>query len=84
MQLPSMLPFAQGTKIMLKIVFSICCGIDVHKKFVVATVGATNESCVTDYQTRAGVTPQNNESAGKKKSVVFHELEFISRERNIT
>src|SRR5665647_441148 len=37
---------------MLKIVFPICCGIDVHKKFVVATVGTTNKSGVTDYQTR--------------------------------
>ena len=32
--------------------FTICCGIDVHKKFVVATVGTTNKSGVTDYQTR--------------------------------
>src|SRR5665647_3703328 len=37
---------------MLKIVFPICCGIDVHKKFVVATVGTTNRSGVTNYQTR--------------------------------
>ncbi|WP_267894832.1 hypothetical protein [Lentibacillus sp. Marseille-P4043] len=27
---------------MLKIVHPICCGINVHKKFVVATVGTTN------------------------------------------
>jgi transposase len=37
---------------MLKIVYPICCGIDVHKKFVVATIGITNKSGVTDYQTR--------------------------------
>lgn len=37
---------------MFKIVFPICCGIDVHKKFVVATVGTTNKSGVTDYQTK--------------------------------
>ncbi|MFS1511141.1 IS110 family transposase [Chengkuizengella sp. SCS-71B] len=37
---------------MLKIVHSICCGIDVHKKFVVATIGTTNKSGVTEYQTR--------------------------------
>lgn len=37
---------------MLKIVYPICCGIDVHKKFVVATVGATNQSGVTAYQTK--------------------------------
>ncbi len=37
---------------MLKIVYPNCCGIDVHKKFVVATVGTTNKSGVTDYQTK--------------------------------
>ncbi|MBN4050895.1 IS110 family transposase [bacterium AH-315-K05] len=37
---------------MLKIVYPICCGIDVHKKFVVATVGITNKSGVTDYHTK--------------------------------
>lgn len=37
---------------MLKIVHPICCGIDVHKKFVVATVGTTNKSGVTEYQTK--------------------------------
>ncbi len=37
---------------MLKIVYPICCGIDVHKKFVVATVGSTNKSGVTEYQTK--------------------------------
>ncbi|MDI3547635.1 MAG: transposase [Halanaerobiales bacterium] len=37
---------------MLKIVYPICCGIDVHKKFVVATVGTTNKSGVTSYQTK--------------------------------
>ena len=37
---------------MLKIVYPICCGIDVHKKFVIATVGATDKSGVTDYQTK--------------------------------
>ncbi|MBT2217869.1 IS110 family transposase [Virgibacillus dakarensis] len=37
---------------MLRIVHPICCGIDVHKKFVVATVGITTKSGVTEYQTR--------------------------------
>jgi len=37
---------------MLKIVYPICCGIDVHKKFVVATIGSTNKSGVTEYQTK--------------------------------
>ena len=37
---------------MLKIVYPICCGIDVHKKFVIATVGTTDKSGVTDYQTK--------------------------------
>jgi transposase len=37
---------------MLKIVYPTCCGIDIHKKFVVATVGTTNLSGVTEYQTK--------------------------------
>ena len=37
---------------MLKIAYPICCGIDVHKKFVVASVGITNKFGVTEYQTR--------------------------------
>ncbi|GIP19719.1 IS110 family transposase [Paenibacillus montaniterrae] len=37
---------------MLKIVHPICCGIDVHKKFVVATVGTTTQSGITEYQTK--------------------------------
>jgi len=37
---------------MLKIVHPICCGIDVHKKFVVTTIGTTSQSGITDYITR--------------------------------
>jgi len=42
----------RGDVFMLRIVYPICCGIDVHKKFVVATIGSTNKSGVTEYQTR--------------------------------
>jgi transposase len=41
---------------MLKIVHLVCCGIDVHKKFVVATIGTTNAEGVTEYQTRTFTT----------------------------
>ena len=37
---------------MLKIVFPICCGIDVHKDFVVACIAKTNEKSVTTYVLR--------------------------------
>ncbi|WP_434511968.1 IS110 family transposase [Desulfitobacterium sp. AusDCA] len=37
---------------MLKIVHKICCGIDVHKKFVVATIGTTNQAGTTEYKTK--------------------------------
>jgi transposase len=37
---------------MLKIVYPICCGIDVHKNFVVATIAATNRQNITEYQTK--------------------------------
>lgn len=36
----------------LKIVYPICCGIDVHKSFVVACIAATNEKGVTNYKSR--------------------------------
>jgi len=36
----------------LKIVYPICCGMDVHRDFVVACIASTNEKGVTEYQTR--------------------------------
>lgn len=41
---------------MLKIVFPICCGIDVHKRFVVATIASTNINNVTSYATSTFTT----------------------------
>lgn len=37
---------------MLKIVRPICCGVDVHKSFIVASIGTTNENGVTTYKTK--------------------------------
>ena len=37
---------------MLKIVYPICCGMDIHKTFIIATIAATNERNVTTYQTK--------------------------------
>lgn len=37
---------------MLKIVFKICCGIDVHKDFVVACIATTDDKNVTTYQSK--------------------------------
>lgn len=34
----------------LKIVYPVCCGIDVHKSFVVACIATTNEQGVTTYK----------------------------------
>ena len=36
----------------LKIVYPICCGMDVHRDFVMACIASTNERGVTEYQTR--------------------------------
>lgn len=38
---------------MLKIVYPVCCGIDVHKKFVVATIASTDKNNVTTYETKS-------------------------------
>ena len=35
---------------MLKIVYRVCCGMDVHKSFVVACIASTNEHGVTTYK----------------------------------
>lgn len=37
---------------MLKIVFKICCGIDVHKDFVIACIAKTDDKNITTYQTK--------------------------------
>ena len=37
---------------MLKIVYPICCGMDVHKSFVVACIASTNDHGVTTYKSR--------------------------------
>jgi len=42
----------RGDEAMLKIVYPICCGIDVHKTFVVACIASTNANGVTTYQTQ--------------------------------
>ena len=34
----------------LKIVYKICCGIDVHKTFVVACIASTDKHGVTSYE----------------------------------
>ena len=34
----------------LKIVYNICCGIDVHKNFVVACIASTDSNGVTTYE----------------------------------
>lgn len=45
---------------MLKIVYPVCCGIDVHKKFVVGTVASTDKNGVTTYQTNQFNTYSQN------------------------
>lgn len=37
---------------MLKIVYPICCGIDVHKTFIVATIASTDSKNLTTYRTK--------------------------------
>jgi len=45
---------------MLKIVYPICCGIDIHKTFVVACIASTNDKGVTTYQTKRFSTYTKN------------------------
>jgi transposase len=44
----------------LKIVYPICCGIDVHKTFVVAVIAHTNDEGITEYMRRRFSTFTNS------------------------
>jgi transposase len=44
----------------LRIAYPICCGIDVHKTFVVACIATTNDRNVTTYQTKRFSTYTKN------------------------
>lgn len=46
----SPLIFGEEKFTMLKIVHPICCGIDVHKSFVVAVLAITNDKGITEYK----------------------------------
>ena len=37
---------------MLRIVYRICCGMDVHKSFIFACIASTNENGVTSYKSK--------------------------------
>lgn len=45
---------------MLKIVYPICCGMDVHKSFVVACIASTNDKGVTTYKSKRFSTFTND------------------------
>ncbi len=45
---------------MLKIVYPICCGMDVHKSFVYACIASTNEQGVTTYKSKRFSTFTND------------------------
>lgn len=45
---------------MLKIVYPICCGIDVHKNFVVACIASTNDKGITTYKSHRFSTYTND------------------------
>ena len=45
---------------MLKIVYPICCGMDVHKSFLVACIASTNDKGVTSYKQKRFSTFSND------------------------
>jgi len=42
--------FIRKEVLLLKIIYPVCCGIDVHKKFVVACIASTDERGITTYK----------------------------------
>ena len=41
---------------MMKLKYSICCGLDVHKKVIVATIATTDKSGISEYKQRSFTT----------------------------
>jgi len=50
--MPLFLFFETGV-IRMKIIHPICCGVDVHKKTIVATIAATGKNNITTYETKS-------------------------------
>ena len=38
---------------MMKLKYSICCGLDVHKKVIVATIVTTNKDGISEYKQKS-------------------------------
>ena len=55
---------------MLKIVYPICCGIDVHKTFLVACIATTNDKGVTTYTSKRFSTFTNE--------ALCHPFQFVN------
>ena len=64
---------------MLKIVYPKCCGIDVHKSFIVATVGSTDDHGVTSYNTKTFYT-YNKDLKSFKDWLISHSCKDICME----
>ena len=39
--------------LMMKLKYSICCGLDVHKKVIVATIVTTNKDGISEYKQKS-------------------------------
>lgn len=60
---------------MLKIVYPICCGIDVNKKFIVACIASTDNTGITTYKSSRFSTFTN----GLRKLSELALLQFLHR-----
>ena len=40
----------------MKVVYPICCGLDVHKSLIVATIATTDKEGVASYEQRSFIT----------------------------
>ena len=52
--------FDEGSPLMLKIIYPNCCGIDVHKNFIVAVIAITDKQRLTTYHRKRFSTFTNN------------------------
>ena len=68
--------------LMLKIVYPVCCGMDVHKNFLVACIASTDNYGVTSYNSE--LFAHSNNTPPEHRTVSVEEAIFIVQRQGYT
>ena len=72
-------PFSQRRLLFMRIVRPICCGADIHKDLIVATIAATNQDGITEY-IQSSFSSQNFDLVRLKAWLIEHHCFEIAME----